>query len=101
MKAIINGIRYDTENAVEVGSASFSNPCDFQYWEATLYKTPRSGKFFLAGSGGPMSRYAKSYGRLVLRGGSKIDPLSHQGALEWAKRYLDEAKIKLLKSMSK
>lgn len=89
MKAIINGLRYDTENAITIGSASFSNPGDFQHWEATLYKTPRSGRFFLAGSGGPMSRYAKSYGQSSVGGSSKIDPMTKEEALEWAEQYLD------------
>ena len=60
MKAIIEGKRYDTDKAVLVGEASsdFSRSY-FGWWEAGLYKTPRSGAFFLAGAGGAMTRWAR------------------------------------------
>ena len=88
MKAIINGTRYDTEHATEVGRHEFSNRGDFNYWSATLYMTPRSGRFFLAGSGGPMSRYSETIGQNEWSGGSRIDPLTEAQAFEWAQRYL-------------
>ena len=59
MKAIINGLRYDTDKATLIGEASHGYASDFQHWEAGLYKTPRSGRFFLAGSGGPMTRWSR------------------------------------------
>ena len=90
MKSIINGTRYDTEKAIEIGSASANCPCsDFGYWESRLYKTPKSGRYFLAGWGGPMTRYARSLGNNSSGGGEKIDPMTEAEALAWAEQYLE------------
>ena len=89
MKKIINGLRYDTEKAIEVGTASHGYAGDHQQWEATLYKTPRSGRFFLAGSGGPASRFAQSAGQNSWSGGSDLIPMSIDEALDWAEANLD------------
>ena len=88
MKAIIHGVRYDTEKATLIGSYSYSSSGDFNHWEATLYKTPRSNKYFLAGSGGPMSRYSQTIGQNEWSGGERIDPLTKEQAFEWAQQYL-------------
>jgi hypothetical protein len=94
MKSIINGKRYDTEKAIEIGGAhnigaGASSLTDFQYWEATLYKTPRSGTYFLAGKGGPMTRYARGSGNNTTTWGARIDPMRKEEALKWAETYLD------------
>jgi len=89
MKKIIAGFRYDTDKAIAIGSHSHGNRRDFSSWEATLYKTKRSGKFFLAGEGGPMSRYARSLGNNETSGGEQIDPMTKDEALAWAEQYLD------------
>jgi len=89
MKKIVNGSRYDTEKATEVGSASsIEGTTDFRHWSATLYVTPRSKKFFLAGKGGPMTRFAQSTGQNTWSGGTDIIPMSRQEALEWAEEHL-------------
>lgn len=94
MKAIINGLRYDTENARLIGETSHGeSTSDFNYWKAGLYKTPRSGRFFLAGYGGPMTRYARSIGNNTSSGGEKIDPMTKEEALKWAEEYLDPDEI--------
>ncbi|MDX9897029.1 MAG: hypothetical protein RBS34_16380 [Desulfofustis sp.] len=93
MRRIIEGKRYDTDKAIAIGSASHSHPGDFNWWEATLYKTPRSGAFFLAGKGGPMSRYSRTIGQNEWSGGERIDPLTRKEALEWAEQYLDADEI--------
>jgi len=88
MKKIINGFRYDTQKAVEVGNYhSGHTPSDFQGWTATLYKTPRSGRFFLHGHGGPMTRFADHHGNSVTDG-ERIVLMSKEEALEWAEQYL-------------
>jgi hypothetical protein len=91
MKAIINGSRYDTEKAILIGEASggseFVN--DYRYWSAGLYRTPRSGRYFLAGSGGPMSRFAVSRGINEWSGGEGVHPMEEADAFEWAQEYLD------------
>ncbi len=89
MKKIIDGLRFDTGKGIEIGTASYGNQGDFEAWEATLYKTPRSGRFFIAGSGGPMSRFSQSIGQNQWSGGSDIIPMSEDEAREWAENYLD------------
>lgn len=96
MKAIINGLRYDTDKAVHVGTADAGGSVsDFGYWEANLYKTPRSGRFFLAGKGGPMTRWARRVGTGgdTRTGGSGIFPMEPDEALEWAEQYLSAKEI--------
>ena len=89
MKAIINGLRYDTTKAVLIGKESADcSRTDFHWWEAGLYKTPRASRYFLAGRGGPMTQFSHPYGQNGSRGGEKIVPLSHEEAREWAERYL-------------
>lgn len=91
MKAIINGVRYDTDKATEIGGTTGGSQysSDFSHWSATLYVTPRAKRHFLAGSGGPMSRYARSTSQNSTSGGSQIDPMSEAEAFEWAQEYLD------------
>ena len=87
-------MRYDTEKAIEVGTyCTQLSTRDFRWFEATLYKTPRSHRFFLAGEGGAMSRFAQSCGQNTWTGGSDIIPLGYRMALEWAKKHLLEANI--------
>lgn len=94
MRKVINGLRYDTEKATKIGTAEYHGSCtDFQYWEATLYRTPRSNRFFLAGHGGPMSRFSQSIGQNQWGGGEDLIPMSHGEALEWAEQHLDADEI--------
>lgn len=87
MKQIIEGLRYDTETAKELGEASYNgSSTDFQYFHETLYKT-ESGRYFLAGKGGPRTRWAHAVGN-GQTGGSGIQTLEASEALEWAERYL-------------
>jgi hypothetical protein len=89
MKTIQSGIRYDTEKAILIGEAdSGGSVTDFSHWSAGLYKTPRAGRYFLAGEGGPMTRWSRSAGQNSWTGSEGIIPLSREEALEWAERYL-------------
>ena len=88
MKKIIDGKRYDTEKAKAIGSDSYSNRRDFNFWEETLYQK-RTGEFFLMGEGGPASKYAESIGQNQWSGGSKLIPMSFDSAKEWAEKHLD------------
>jgi len=89
MRKVIQGKIYDTEKSHLIGEADANcSPTDFSYWEAGLYRTPRSGRYFLAGHGGPMT----SWGQPVqggMGGGSGIRPLDPEHALEWAEQHLD------------
>lgn len=89
MKSIINGKRYDTEKAIKIGKASSNEGRrDFRWFDEALYKTPRSGVFFIAGEGGPMSRYARSAGQNSWQGSEAIIPISKDEAMEWAERHM-------------
>ena len=95
MRKILNGLRFDTTKATLIGEASYSYPGDFHHFVAGLYKTPRSGRYFLAGSGGPMSRFSQSVGQNEWSGGSDIIPLDAEDALEWAEQNLTPEEIEL------
>ena len=95
MKTIRDGLRYDTEKAILIGEASNGGSySDFSHWDAGLYRTPRSGRYFLAGSGGPMTRFARQGPQQnETRGGSGIQPMDEAEALEWAEQYLTHDEI--------
>ena len=96
MKKIINGKKYDTETAKEVGYASNGlSTRDFSYWEETLY-LKKTGELFLYGYGGPRSKYSVSCGQNGWSGGNKITPLSEQEAKAWAEEYLDSDEYEAL-----
>lgn len=89
MKVIINGLRYDTANATLIGEASYSGPQeDRQWWKAGLYKTPRAKRYFLAGQGASMTRWAKRLPGGAFAPGQRITPLKPDEAREWAEYYL-------------
>ena len=83
MKKIIDGKRYDTATALEVASASSScGRGDFRSWEETLYRTP-NGNWFVAGEGGPMTKYGRPDGGGMTTGGKGLFPLYPDEAREW------------------
>ena len=89
MKKIINGKKYDTSTANEVGC--WSNTCstrDFSYCEETLYRK-KTGEYFLCGSGGPMSKYSVLVDCNTTSSGSAIIPLTEAEARTWAEKHLD------------
>jgi hypothetical protein len=93
MKAIINGRRYDTAKAIKVGRMSVGNADDLGQFSQELYRTPVSGRFFLAGSGGPRSQYAEYLGENSWSGGEKIIPLDRKAAIKWAERHCSADEI--------
>ena len=94
MKAIINGVRFDTAKATELAFDSYGNTGDFHHWIESLFKTPRSGRYFLAGSGGAMSRYASTLGQGQWCGDEKITPLdSEAAAFSWAQDHMGADEI--------
>ena len=99
MKKTIHGKRYDTEKAIKIGSCSRGSVGDLEYWEATLYRTPRSRQYFLAGKGGPMSRFAQQGSVNEWSGGSDLIPLTPDEALEWAKQYLDAKGLRRMQDL--
>ena len=83
MIKIIKGKRYNTDTA----DALLSLRCradssrDFSYEETWLYRTPK-GAWFLAGHGGPMSRWAAPSGKTGRTGGEGIIPIDADYAQE-------------------
>jgi len=89
MKKIINGLRYDTDSAIWLGWGESSTPVsDFSWWQAALYRTPRSGRYFLAGEGGPMTTFAKACCGNLRGYGERVIPMSDDEAREWAEQNL-------------
>lgn len=89
MKKIISGKVYDTTTAREVASCSHGEgPRDFRYYSETLY-CKRTGEYFLAGAGGPMTKYARSTGQNSWSGGEGIFPLTYEEATDWAEHEMD------------
>jgi hypothetical protein len=62
VKAIINGRVYNTDTADLVCETYRGYSGDFHWDETGLYRT-KKGTFFLAGQGGPKSRWAETDGR--------------------------------------
>lgn len=89
MKKIMDGLRYDTEIGIEIGSADAHCPrSDFNWWDATLYRTPRSGRYFLAGEGGPMTSFSQPVNGNMRGYGERIIPMSAEDAQAWAEQHL-------------
>lgn len=96
MRSIINGFRYDTEKAIhlgDLGSHGSIPVTDFSWWEAGLYKTPKAGRYFLAGSGGPMTIFCKHESLNTMTGSEAIIPLTESEALMYAEKYLTSGVI--------
>ena len=89
MKRVLEGVRYDTDKAIKIGSDTNGLPVsDFSYWWAGLYKAPRSDRYFLAGEGGAMSMFGSVSGDN--RGyGERIQPMTKKEALAWAEEHLE------------
>jgi hypothetical protein len=81
MKRAIEGKRYDTEKARLLVEVSEGSTSDFSHVRYGLYRTPR-GMWFIAGRGGPMSRFAQPSGGNSWVGGERIIPLVPADVLE-------------------
>jgi hypothetical protein len=84
MKKIIGGRVYNTETAELLGDdSSHVGRSDFHWYEEGLYRT-KKGAYFLAGEGGAMTGYAKSYdGGNSYGGGELLTLLTEAEAREW------------------
>lgn len=87
----IDGRVYDTDAAILVGETCNDNgyaPNDSLYWKAGLFRTPRSGRYFIAGLGGAMTRFAHRHDDGCRSGGTRIIPVDDAEAGEWAQEHL-------------
>ncbi len=88
MKKIIDGKKYDTRTAKAIGYYSNGlSDRDFHHVNETLY-LKKTGEFFLAGDGGPLTKYATRCGDMW-SGSCNIFPLTRCEAKEWVETYLD------------
>jgi hypothetical protein len=100
MKRVIDGRIYDTDKAILIGSERDLSPTDFRFFDAGLYQTKRSKRFFLAGKGGPMTAFGKQCSDGTWTFGEKIIPVDEKAAREWAERYLKPEVVKQLFDIS-
>lgn len=87
MNKIIDGNRYDTKTATELGYMDNGYQTnDFYYFGETLCRTPK-GNYFIHGYGGGNSKYGEWHGN---SGGSGevIQPIDESAAKKWAEEYL-------------
>ena len=70
MKKIVEGKRYDTETATLIGEYGF-----------------------VAGTGGPKTRYSVQVEQNSWSGSSDIYPLTNDEALEWAQAHLEPEEV--------
>ena len=92
MKKIVGGKRYNTDTATLVGEYGYGNRGDFDRIHEGLYRT-KNGSYFVAGSGGPKTRYSVRVEQNCWSGSSDIYPLTQDEALEWAQAHLDAQEI--------
>lgn len=93
MRTVIKGKRYDTAKAHMVASDESRSPVsDFRWWYEELYVTPR-GRWFVAGKGHAMSRWAESDGVNGYGPGSGIRPMTPDEAMEWLEQAEEHAAI--------
>ncbi|MFP4017955.1 MAG: hypothetical protein ACLFUH_01790 [Bacteroidales bacterium] len=88
MKKVIDGRRYDTDKAERICGYAFSNRNDFNFIEEDLFRSPK-GQLFIAGTGGPMSKYRKNVGNGHVSGGSDIRLVTESEAKEWIEIHQD------------
>jgi len=86
MKKVIDGVRYDTDTAVEVGSWHHGYSGDFNWCEETLYRT-KSGRYFVYGEGGGNTRWRKVISQNSWCDGEGIEAQTPEETLGWLERH--------------
>jgi hypothetical protein len=90
---IIDGKRYDTEKATRITDCGAAcSRTDFHWWKETLYRTA-DGRFFVEGTGNPMSHWARSN-----KSGSdeyNIRALTEEEARAWVERNANDQYSKI------
>ena len=92
MRKVIDWKMYDTETATLLGEYAYGYGGDFDRIEEGLYRT-KSGRYFIAGNGGPRTKYAVAISQNCWSGGSDIFSLTKEEALVWAEVHLDADEI--------
>ena len=90
MKKVVGRKLYDTDTAEILFTwCNYHMPNDYHYCEEVLYRT-KKGAYFIAGKGGPASKYAVLNGR---EAGDGIEPLTGEEALQWLESHEGEGVI--------
>jgi len=92
MKAIIEGVRYDTKTARQVFVAEGGDigVRDVGFWQEELWETAK-GNFFLVGRGGLFTKYHRwPFQKLAQPYGERIIPLENDQAFEWLEKHAPE-----------
>jgi hypothetical protein len=85
MKKIINNKVYDTDTARFIYHWDNDLPGDMNWCEEFLYQK-KTGEYFIYGSGGAMSGWARSTGQNSWGAGEGIRPVTFEYARAWAKK---------------
>lgn len=91
IKKIINGKMYNTETATLIYRYCENPYGDLDYLEEELYEK-KTGEYFLAGHGGPLTKYVTSRGNNRYGGSSRITPLTIDEARDWLAEHADGQK---------
>ena len=87
MKRVVKGKLYNTDTATCIGSYEYSNAGDFCHVCEELYRK-NNGEYFLAGKGGPKTKYREQVSTRGWSSGEKIIPMTIDEAKDWAEEYL-------------
>lgn len=87
MKKVIDGSLYNTDTARLIGEWDNRRYGSLDFCGERLYRT-KSGKYFLHGEGGAMSKYAYSCGSNQWSSGELIIAMTEAAACEWAEAHL-------------
>lgn len=87
MRKVIDGHRYDTDTAHEVGAWGYCESGDFDSVEETLHRT-KAGLYFVHGEGGARTRYGRQDGLGGWTAGEAVTPLGPEEARRWAEEHL-------------
>lgn len=87
MKKVIDGSLYNTDTARLICEWDNRRYGSLDFCGERLYRT-KSGKYFLHGEGGAMSKYARSCGSNQWSSGEMIIPMTEVAACEWAESRL-------------
>ena len=88
MKKVSKGMRYDTQKALWICDIlEGAGRQDFRCINASLYRTPRSSRYFIAGYGGAMTVFAKTASDGTSYGSKDLIPLTREQALKYAEEH--------------
>jgi hypothetical protein len=88
MKKIINGRRYDTEakHTREIARADWGYAGDFDAYNEGLFRTSH-GNWFVAGEGGPNTKYCRPAEGGGYGGGPGLFELTPEQAMDWLEHH--------------